>query len=461
MAEPHGRSGGAVHPEAYPPHHILAEVEHRLTAGCVQNLHGRELLRSAHRWPRRGDQCRGDCIDRAHTTPVVIVISRSAPAIALEPSVVGLAIIDVRHDDRAGRGLPCSVGADDLRAPIGVTDHELGQEPNTRAIVVATAVESQPAAIPPVPKCGAHRIRALLHERRHVVGIVLETLVVARPARREQPVAHATAIQLERVEPEARCVEARRGDASIERELATQHGSWIRSRRVFREVRRDPSRLPVTRAQKAQLEERRQAPRGCAAGVVPDAHLPVVARSRVHGRPTVRAKNRFVRCDATGVPERGAVQRRCVRRHANLIGALHRSATIGMQPPTESRRSNIDADGILLILGTQPLGVEILCAKGRRHRERARTQHHECSAQTSKTGQPHFRLQRRSRVLASVSHLPCRESAGVCARCQQRHRPTPPCDDGQSRCEPGWCAGRPVRFFVDGTVDSRVTGAIA
>ena len=72
----------------------------------------------------------------------------------------------------------------------------------------------QLASIPAAPEHSADDVGAGLQERRDVVRLVLQALVVAGPARREQLVADALSVQMYLVEPVARDVEPGAGDVA-------------------------------------------------------------------------------------------------------------------------------------------------------------------------------------------------------------------------------------------------------
>src|SRR4030095_10057164 len=98
--------------------------------------------------------------------------------------------------------------------------------------------------------------------------------------------------------------DARRGNARGEREVAAQHRARIGLRHILVQVRRDPAPSPFGAIEETHLPERRRAPRRLSSGVVPDAYLPVVARSRTDGGSAVWSQDRRWRRHLTRGPMR-------------------------------------------------------------------------------------------------------------------------------------------------------------
>src|SRR5262249_61783496 len=107
-----------------------------------------------------------------------------------------LAVVDVGRDDRPCRRLPRIVGTDDLFAPVGVANDDLRQQRGPLAVRIATCLPRESTAIPSVAERCADGVRAAPKERGDVVRLVLQPRVITRPARREDLVADALAIDL-------------------------------------------------------------------------------------------------------------------------------------------------------------------------------------------------------------------------------------------------------------------------
>src|SRR3954463_4346272 len=82
--------------------------------------------------------------------PGVIVVAGAAPSVLLQACVVGLAVVDVGHQDRPGGRLPRAVGRDGLAAAVPVAHHQLRQDAEPAAVVVALPLEAEAAAVPAV-----------------------------------------------------------------------------------------------------------------------------------------------------------------------------------------------------------------------------------------------------------------------------------------------------------------------
>ena len=211
----------------------------------MQDANWLELLHAAHGRTDGRDERRGDAIELAHTTPRTIIVTRATPAGLLETRIIRLAVVDVGHENWAGGCLPLLGRTDDLRLAVSVAHDELREQAESRSIVVALALEAEMPAVPSVTEHRAECVRTWADESSHVVRVVLQTLVVAGPARSEQSVAHALAIQLGGIESEARNVQSRRCDVARQLELTPQHRARIRTRAILAQVRGDPPRRPV------------------------------------------------------------------------------------------------------------------------------------------------------------------------------------------------------------------------
>ena len=110
----------------------------------------------------------------------------------------------------------------------------------------------------PLPSVTPIAFAPVLQQRGDVVGLVLQALVVAGPARREDGITDALAVDGHLVEAVARHVGAGAFDVALQRELAPQHRRRARDLGVLRQIRLDPARLPVGGLQQAHLPERRR-----------------------------------------------------------------------------------------------------------------------------------------------------------------------------------------------------------
>ena len=87
--------------------------------------------------------------------------------------IVGFAVIDIRHADRAILGdLPAAVGADNLHAAVLVLNAELGQQGLTVSRHAVLAGKDEAAHGPAACHSGGQGVMAG-HKRRDIVGLIL------------------------------------------------------------------------------------------------------------------------------------------------------------------------------------------------------------------------------------------------------------------------------------------------
>ena len=211
--------------------------------------------------------------------------------------------------------------------PICVADDKLREQRQFLSISVPLVAPREPAAVPAIPQRHADGVRARHEQRGDVVGLVLEALVVRRPPRSEKLIAHATAIQLHLVEAQAGDVGSGRGDVAVHLDFRTQHGAWIRGRRVFLQVGSDPVRRPIGGAQQAHFPIGGCAPRGGTARVIPHTDLPVVALPRLERRTAIDPVNRGIGGHFPGIPQGTPLKGARLDRNADLVGRLDRTTS--------------------------------------------------------------------------------------------------------------------------------------
>ena len=324
VAQRHRRPRGAAHPEPHVADHVLTHVDDRLALRRLQQLHRPELLDLPHRRAGGGDQggLRRGC-DNDDSRPSARVVARRAPAGPLEPCVVRLAHVDVRHEDGTGGRGPRPVGAHRLDPPVFVLDPELGEKSETLPVDVAPVLPGQVAAVPAVAEGRPDRVLAGAQVAADVVRLVLQALAVARPARREDLVAHTPAVDLQLVEAEARRVDARPPNRPAHRERAPQQRRRLRRLRVLVPRRLDPLRLPVGEGEQAHLPEGGRAPVRGLPAPVPDAYPPRVPPRGLERGAAVGDMDRPIGSHPTRVPHRLPVAR-----DLQLVGGLD-DATLG------------------------------------------------------------------------------------------------------------------------------------
>ena len=117
------------------------------------------------------------------------------------------------------------------------------------AVKVPLPAETDEATIPTVAKRHADGIGAALDQIRDVVGLVLQTFLVTGPAGREQLVADTLTVQMKFVKTMTGNVSPRAFDDAIYLKLAPQYRRGVGLLRVFRQVRLNPTRLPIRSVQ--------------------------------------------------------------------------------------------------------------------------------------------------------------------------------------------------------------------
>ncbi len=147
------------------------------------------------------------------------------------------------------------------------------------AVIVSLPAETDEATIPTVAQRHADGIGAALDQIRDIVSLVLQTFLVTGPAGREQLVADTLSVQMNFVETMTGDVSTRAFDRAIYLKLAPQHWRGVRLLRVFRQLRLNPTRLPVCGVQQDHFPISRVAPVRSRAVRIPNADLPVVTLS--------------------------------------------------------------------------------------------------------------------------------------------------------------------------------------
>ncbi len=359
VAQGHRRPRRAPHLQAHVAHHVLAHVDDRLAGGRLQDLHRADLLDPPDGRARGGDERPLARPHHDHGRPVGVRVARGAPAGALEPRVVGLSVVDVRRPDRPRGRLPGLARPHGLRPPVRVLDPQLAQQREAVPVDGPLVLPGEEAAVPAVAEHRADRVLARAQVARDVVRLVLEAVVVARPAGGEELVAHALPVDLQLVEAEAGDVGAGGAHLPLHREGPAQHRRRLGRLRALVLGRLDPAGLPVPGRQQPHLPVPGRAPGRGLPAAVPHPHPPgVAARGRERGA-AVRDEDGAVRGDLPGVPDLPAVAR-----HLQLVGGLHDAPSVGAQLPAQPRLRHVDPQGVDLVLAAQ------VRHRGRRARRR-------------------------------------------------------------------------------------------
>src|ERR1019366_4965015 len=295
-----GGTSAPSYAQAHPAGDVLAQVEQGLARRGLEDGHRLHDLGATHWLRYRSHECCRRGLGERDRLQVAVVVGSGRPAGTFQSRVVRLAAIDVGGADRAGGRLPRTIGRDGHGATIGVVDLQLHQQCDGSAVVVLATVEAEVATIPTVAEDDADGVPAGDKIAGDVVGLVLQTRVIAGPAWREQVVADAVAVEMQLVQTPARDVNPRRENPSLHIEAATEHRRGRAGRVVGGSRWTDPLRRPV-----AAVEE-------------------------------------------PGVPEDVATGVEVVRigGDLNLVCRLDRVALAALESPAEARVDGVGADGI-------------------------------------------------------------------------------------------------------------------
>ncbi len=264
-------AGFAVHREAHAADEVLTEVEHRRSRWAREDLPDPDLLDPPHGRAWRRDQSADVWFEPCRRLPRVVVEPGTVPSVEREPGVVRLSLVEVGHEEWAGRGSPVLVGDDHIGRAVVEGDLELGEQAESVAVDVAEHVPFEKAPPPAVGNDGAQHVLATGQQRCDVVGVVPQAVLVARPSRCEQVVTDHTSVEVDLVDASRRHVQAGPFDP------ATGHveGSPEQRRRAgcvegIHTGGRDPRRAPVGGLDEADLDGQRLTPRGLTAVEAPD-----------------------------------------------------------------------------------------------------------------------------------------------------------------------------------------------
>jgi len=139
--------------------------------------------------------------DDGRRLPRTIVEAGEIPARMAPPQVDDRSVIEVCLPDLRRRGPPRGIRPENEAPPVDEVDFELENQPELFAVAMA-AVPSQTSAIPAIAKDRPDGVPVWTQERRHVVGIGKQPPAVARPARRQQMIAHARTVDPDLVDAE-------------------------------------------------------------------------------------------------------------------------------------------------------------------------------------------------------------------------------------------------------------------
>ena len=152
--------------------------------------------------PRRDDR-QVDRYER-HGLPATGVMAGQVRPRLPQAQVDDAAVVQVGEQDLAGRGHPALVGHDPPRRAVRQVDLELGEQRQLAPVhaAVVLRIPAQAPAIPAVAEGGDDHVGPGSEQRGDVVRLGQQTMVVGRPAGRQQVLADRVAVDAHVVEPE-------------------------------------------------------------------------------------------------------------------------------------------------------------------------------------------------------------------------------------------------------------------
>ncbi len=159
----------------------------------------RELFDASHGRSGRSDERADDGFEPLDRLPRPVVEPGLVPPVDLESGVVGLPLVEVGGEERAGGRPPVFVGGDHVGGAVVVGDLELGEQAEPFAVDVAQHVPLEEAAPPAVGHDRAEHVLAVGQQRGDVVRVVADPVGVARPAGRQHVIADDHPVEVDAV----------------------------------------------------------------------------------------------------------------------------------------------------------------------------------------------------------------------------------------------------------------------
>ena len=167
--------------------------------------HGGKLFPLSHRRAGGERELNAGIDRRDGRDPSLVVIASLGPSAQFQPRIIGFAILEIVLQDWPRARLPIRIRDYFRHGAIAGGDFQPRDQLRAFAITLAFLGEAHLAAIPAFAEDRSERILALPQDAGHVIDLVLDPLLVFGPARGEDHVADATAVNL-------RLVKAQRGD---------------------------------------------------------------------------------------------------------------------------------------------------------------------------------------------------------------------------------------------------------
>ena len=364
VVDAHRVAALAAQTHARAPRYVLAEVDHAGSRRGREDLDGFEGFNYPHGRADAGRQVIERGVGHLHRSPRRIVERRGVPPLLATVQIDRLAVVEVAVAHFARRGAPRVVGSDHLLRTVLVAENDLRQQ----AVLVAVVELAAPRQFrqpPPLGHGNADGIVAPDHQRRDVVSLILQPLLVGRPARCQKVVAHTVPVDARLVDAVGGHIDGRLGHGFRHTERAAEHRG-----EVVAHGRLDPACLPLPDVEQPRTPEGRTAPRRSLAAVVPHAHLPRVTGIRRQRRAVVKDAGRLRRSHFARPPDGTPAGL-----DADLVGALrHAAARRIAHLPAQQRTALPDPHGVGQMLGAKLRHGELRRSAPRRDDRRKKQQ---------------------------------------------------------------------------------------
>ncbi len=213
-------ASGAFDLQSGPADHVLPEVENEVARLGLGNRARLQLHHLTHRSVGGRDKVDGHLLGLGRL-PFRVVEAGGGPAGELLAGVVGLAHEHVGLKERAVGSFPGAVGGDGLPGAVVELKLELRESESLRTVAMRTAKANIPA-IPTVAQDDAQGILTPAQQASNVIAVVLHAFVVVSPARVENILADALAVQVELVKTESTGIETSAFNGFVESDTFAQ-----------------------------------------------------------------------------------------------------------------------------------------------------------------------------------------------------------------------------------------------
>ncbi len=176
---------------------LLSEVDHRLPGRGMQHGPGGHALRLPDDLALLGDQ---DLLRPVQQTG-------SLPILGSKGRVITLAVIDLAETDRALGKLPAPVRTENMLAAIGIADAKPRDQAAgliVAALLVLRIHKARHGRAEPTAPDRDTQLVFVPEQLRHIIGLHLQAVVVAGPARGQHEVTYTPSVQLRLIDAKSR-----------------------------------------------------------------------------------------------------------------------------------------------------------------------------------------------------------------------------------------------------------------